>query len=291
MRCVESPQTKRLRLIDFYLCFFGKVNRSDLIQHGDIAVATASRSFNAYKERFPNNTVFNESLRAYMRSASFSPAFEHDPEAALRLIAWGQELNSIPVTTYGVSSFATVLDSLSIDIVSQVTRSILNKHCISVLYSSSTSTETRTLTPHSLFKGLGAWHIRAWDSKRRKFLCFRISRILKAQQTESSYDKTIKDDTLWNRDVVLSVAPHSKHENRNDLAIDLGMEGQYVRNITTNEALAGYVLNDLHVDCTPNASLPPHAFNLQLMNRHELEHVDSIRALVPGLIQNKDDKA
>ncbi|HIF6044138.1 hypothetical protein P3745_14325 [Vibrio parahaemolyticus] len=62
MRCVESPQTKRLRLIDFYLCFFGKVNRSDLIQHGDIAVATASRSFNAYKERFPNNTVFNESL-------------------------------------------------------------------------------------------------------------------------------------------------------------------------------------------------------------------------------------
>ncbi len=55
--------------------------------------------------------------------------------------------------------------------------------------------------------------------------------------------------------------------------------------------LLGYVLNDLHVDCTPNATLPPHAFNLQLMNRHELEHVDSIRALVPGFIQNKDNKA
>nr|WP_241901342.1 hypothetical protein [Vibrio sp. 10N.286.49.B3] len=95
---------------------------------------------------------------------------------------------------------------------------------------------------------------------------------------------TIKDDSLWNRDVVLSVAPHSKHENRNDLAIDLGMEGQYVRNITINEALAGYVLNDLHVDCTPDVSLPPHAFNLQLMNRHELENIDSIQALVPGFI-------
>lgn len=51
------------------------------------------------------------------------------------------------------------------------------------------------------------------------------------------------------------------------------------------------MLNDLHVDCTPDASLPPHAFNLQLMNRHELEHVDSIRALVPGFIQNKDEEA
>ncbi|WP_420823187.1 hypothetical protein [Vibrio rotiferianus] len=48
--------------------------------------------------------------------------------------------------------------------------------------------------------------MRAWDSKRRKFLCFRISRILKAEQTDSSCDKTIEDDSLCNRDVVLSVA-------------------------------------------------------------------------------------
>ncbi len=81
---------------------------------------------------------------------------------------------------------------------------------------------------------------------------------------------------------MLSVAPHSKHKNRSDLAIDLGMKDQYVRNISTNETLAGYVLNDLHVDCTPDASLPPHAFNLQLMNRHEVENINSIQVLVPG---------
>jgi len=285
MRSVESPQTKRLRLVDFYLYFFGRVNRSDLIKHGDIAVATASRAFNSYKDTFPGNSIFNESLRAYIASEVFSPAFEHDSEAALRLIAWGQELNTIPVKTYGVDSFSTVLDSVSTSIVFQVTRAILNQHCIDVLYSSASSTETRTLTPHSLFKGLGAWHIRAWDSKRTKFLCFRISRILKAEKANCLYTKTKEDDDLWNHVVVLSVSPHSMHENRKDLAIDLGMEGQYIRNISTNAALAGYVLNDLHVDCTPTASLPPQAFNLQLMNRHELECIESIKVLVPGFNQ------
>lgn len=282
MSYVESPQTKRLRLIDFYLYFFGKVNRADLIKHGDIATATASRSFNTYKVRFPQNMLFNESIRAYIKPQSFNPAFEHDPAAALRLIAWGEEINSIPVTTYGTSSFSMVLDTLSTDIVSQVTRAILNKHSIQVMYSSGTSTKIRTLSPHSLFKGLGAWHIRAWDSESIEFRCFRISRIIKAELSDNPDSKTIADDDLWHRNVVLSVAPHSKHKNRSDLAIDLGMEGQYVRNISTNETLAGYVLNDLHVDCTPDASLPPHAFNLQLMNRHEVENINSIQVLVPG---------
>jgi len=279
---MESQQEKRLRLIDFYLLFLGRVSRAHLMMHGDIAVATASRAFNTYREQFPSNTVFDVSKRTYVASDSFKPAFEHEPEAALKLVAWGQELNTIPTKTYGVDSFATVLDSLSPSIVAEVTRAIINQHCIKVLYSSASCTEERVLTPHSLFKGLGAWHIRAWDSKRNGFRCFRISRILQAQKVDCLYSKTIEDDELWNTLVVLSVAPHSKHENRKDLAIDLGMDGQHIRNITTNKALAGYVLNDLHVDCTPDASLPPHAFNLQLMNRHELENVESIIALVPG---------
>lgn len=288
MSHVESPQTKRLRLIDFYLYFFGKVNRSDLIKHTDISVATASRTFHTYKKQFSQNMYFNECQRSYVSTKSFMPIFEHDPEAALRLIAWGQEINNIPVTTYGINNFSMVLDTLSANSVSQVTRSILNKHSIEVLYSSGTSTETRTLTPHSLFKGLGAWHIRAWDNKRQSFRCFRISRIKNAKPATDLCSRTIKDDELWHRHVVLSVAPHSKHNNKNDLAIDLGMEGLYIRNITTNEALAGYILNDLHVDCTPDASLPPHAFNLQLMNRHELEHINSITVLVAGFNNYKN---
>lgn len=278
---MESQQEKRLKLIDFYLYFMGKANRADLMNHGDISVATASRAFNIYRKEFPDNANFDVSKRCYVISSNFVPAFDHNAKSALKLLAWGTEDSAIPIRTFGAANLSTVLEVLSPAIVSQVTRAIINKTNIKVLYSSAKDTEERNLAPHSLFHGLGAWHIRSWDSKRNDYRCFRLSRIINAEAVIGSAPVSSKNDHIWNEPVTLSVGPHSKHENMQDLAIDLGLEGKPIRNIQTNAALAGYVLNDLRVDCSPLATLPPQVFNLQLMNRHELEDIESIQALVP----------
>ncbi|EGQ8673173.1 WYL domain-containing protein [Vibrio cholerae] len=277
---MESLQEKRLRLIDFYLMFYGKVNRADLMKHGEISIATASRTFSKYRESYPENVLFDVSKRSYVRSESFEPQFSHNPLAALRLVAWGIEESKIETKTYGIESFTRVLDNICAEMVSEVTRAIVGRYTLRVTYCSSNATKERVLSPHSIFHGLGAWHVRCWDKDTNSARSFRLSRITAIKPVKTGEYKDC--DTEWNCQVTLSVAPHSKHNNRDDLAVELGMEGKPIRNIQTNAVLAGYVLNDLRVDCSPSADMPPQMFNLQLMNRHEVEHIESIQTLAPG---------
>ncbi|PMH46182.1 WYL domain-containing protein [Vibrio sp. 10N.286.49.B3] len=283
---METTQDKRLRLIDFYLMFYGKVNRADLMKHGEISIATSSRAFNQYREVFGQNLVFDVGRKCYIRSDSFQPKFEHNAFAALRLFAWGIEENQVDINTYGVINSERIIENLSPTIVSLVTQAIVERKALVVDYSSSNGQKTRTFSPHSVFFGLGSWHVRGWDSKanggKGSGRSFKVSRIVSAQATENPQYVTQQEDKEWLTAVTLSLAPHTQHVNRDNLIWELQMNGKPIRNLTTNAALAGYVLNDLRVDCSQDGILPPNVFGLQLMNRHELEDVESIQALAPG---------
>jgi hypothetical protein len=266
--------------------FYGKVNRSDLMKHGEISIATSSRAFNQYREKFPENIQFDVGRRCYIRTITFQPKFYHDAFSALRLFAWGKEETQIETETYGVQSSARIIENISVETLSHITRAIVAELPLMVEYNSSRGKKTRIFSPHTVFFSLEAWHVRGWDSEANNGLgggrSFRISRFVSATHDGCAHYILPEQDLEWQTPIILSVAPHSQHENGKNLIWELEMDGKPMRNIPTNAALAGYVLNDLRVDCSVNGILPPNIFSLQLMNRHEVEGIESIQTLGPG---------
>ncbi len=59
---------KRLEFIEFRLFWEGRVNRSDLMEQFGISVNQASADLNRYIALAPENTVYDKSLRTYVRT-------------------------------------------------------------------------------------------------------------------------------------------------------------------------------------------------------------------------------
>ncbi len=99
----KTHAEKRLAIIDLYLAFKGKVQRSDLIRHFEISTATASRTMKEYRELCPHNITYSISDRTYVAPDTFEAMYSHNLESALRLLAYGEEVSSIGGKCYGIN--------------------------------------------------------------------------------------------------------------------------------------------------------------------------------------------
>lgn len=275
--------TKRLALIDQYLLFRGQVSRADLINHFDIGIATASRTLKEYRAKFPDNMEYSVSDRSYVSASQFKSAYEHNVSQALALIAYGLEIREIEGARFGQAGPAPFSAPLSSDVVSYVTRAMVGGKPVDIEYASGSSGGTkRTIIPHSLFQGGGAWYIRAFDALRLEYRTFRLSRVRSAENSKESLTRFRgKPDTEWENQITLTLAPHPRRENQEALREDLGLNDKPVKNVTTNAVTAGFVLIDLRVDCSPEGALNPYEYHLRLMNLHELRNVESMK-IAPG---------
>lgn len=281
--------TKRLALIDQYLHFRGQVCRADLINHFDIGIATASRTLKEYRAKYPDNMAYSVSDRSYVAAKHFMPAYKHDVNRALALITYGLEIREIEGAQFGQVKPAPFSAPLSTDVVSSVTRAMVCGKPIDIEYASGSSGGTkRTILPHSLFQGGGAWYIRAFDALRSEHRTFRLNRIRSVEngQGQLTYPRD-NLDAEWKKQITLTLAPHPRRENQEALREDLGLIDKLVQNVTTNAVTAGFVLIDLRVDCSPKGSLNPYEYHLRLMNLHELQHVESMK-IAPGFASSEN---
>lgn len=280
-----SPHTaKRLAIIDLYLAFKGRVQRSDLIRHFDIGVATASRTMKEYRDRYPDNIDYSISDRTYITPETFSAAYTHDIGNALRLMAYGTETSSVGGDCYGIASPAQLTASMSIGTVSQITRAMVSKSVVTIEYSSGSSGETkRNVAPNAIFEAGGTWYFRCYDFNREDFRTFRFSRVKAAFHPEGIEHSIPEqsEDHEWNTEIVLTVGPHPYRSNQDALREDLGLTDKPVKNIVTNAAITGFVLTDLRADCSKEGTLNPYEYPIRLLNRHDLEDIDSM-SFAPG---------
>ena len=71
-RCVMPYAVEqRLRLIDFLLFQYGRVNRSAIMDYFGIGAATATRDFKAYKKLCKGNMVYDDFDKAYYKTHHF----------------------------------------------------------------------------------------------------------------------------------------------------------------------------------------------------------------------------
>ena len=87
-------------------------------------------------------------------------------------------------------------------------------------------------------------------------------------------------DEQWHKEVTLDLCPHPQHPQPMSIAQDFGMTDGHLR-VTLRAAMAGYVLRQWQVDCSPDARLRGRDFRLRLADPRQLTGVSNA-VLAPG---------
>lgn len=258
--------------------------------HSEISVATTSRALSEYREQYPDSVNYDASMKTYFAADNFSPAFAHQAQDALNLIANGKIERFVGETLEtDLTRFSILSSSLSVKVVSQVTTALTLDRTIHFdYYSASSKREKRRVQPLAIFESAGAWYFRGYDFNRENFRVFRFSRVFSINHSGVP-SNAIPADTEWQERVTVTLMPHPKHANPEAVRLDLGLVNKLVCNINTRKALVGFLLNSLRVDSSLHATLSPHQHQLYLANRHELLDLDSM-AIAPGFNEKKREE-
>ncbi|MGO4998188.1 helix-turn-helix transcriptional regulator [Oceanisphaera sp. W20_SRM_FM3] len=288
---MSSTHLKHLKIIDFHLAFFGRLQRVDLMTHCEISVATTSRALSEYRERFPDRVNYDASMKTYFAADDFKPAFAHQAQEALNFIAHGKIERFIgEAAEADLSRLPTLSASLSVPLVRHITMALaLNRPITFDYYSASSQRAQRLVQPLAIFETAKAWYFRGYDFNKEQFRIFRFSRVLSVSQTrtaqaeevQSKIQRAVPIDSDWQEQVIVTLMPHPKHPNPAALKLDLGLVDKRVCNLRVRKALVGFLLSSLRVDASANATLSPLEHQLYLANRHELVDLDSM-VLAPG---------
>jgi len=134
------------------------------------------------------------------------------------------------------------------------------------------SQEQRILEPHALVDTGLRWHVRAYSEETYDFRDFVLSRFVEAECLIDPAESSAEYDEDWMEMVSLQLGPHAglAAQKRASLLLDYGASGDVIE-VNVRRALIGYVLQRLSVDTTKDHSLNPHAYQLMLLNRDEIE--------------------
>lgn len=276
---LSQAQRERLAYIEFRLYFLGEVGRADLMKRFGVAPAGATRDFALYKDLFPDNIGFDNASKIYVIRESFTPAFEHIQERVLTALSqgFGDGVNPIagPLIPCEVPM---ALNRPQIDILAPISRAIHLGKAVKIRYFSHTSgASERVIVPFAIATDGLRWHARAFDRKSQDFRDFVISRMDKAIViTDGIIEKheMLACDIQWNRIVELALVPHPDRKHPEIAKKDYGMRDG-VFHLKLRAAMAGYILRQWHVDCSPNHSLSDEAFRLWLSDPLALYGVGS----------------
>ncbi|MAC47635.1 MAG: WYL domain-containing protein [Oceanospirillum sp.] len=282
---LSHAQRERLAFIDFSLCYFGQVNRADLITRFHTGSAAATRDLALYKEYAPKSLELVHQDKSYHRTNDFTPLFPHDPDHVLVNLARGFGDGLSISTEPSLSCLDAIkLNKPTIEILSVVMRSISQKKAIAIQYVSlSSGHSSRTIVPHSLANNGNRWHIRAYDRKTSSFRDFVITRIQTARVIEdelNSLQEGIAADKQWNRIVDLTLIVHPQAQYPEAIELDYAMANGQLE-VECRAALVGYFLNRWGVDCSETHHLDARQYHLALLEPAAIFGVENAN-LAPG---------
>jgi predicted DNA-binding transcriptional regulator YafY len=282
---VGFAQRQRLAYIDFCLLFRGHLSRNDVIERFEVGLSAGTRDFGLYRQLAPENITYDTRRKRYYQSQTFRPLFEHHPQHTLIKLA---HAISDGTDAIGDIQFPVIapaqLNVPDIFIVAHITQAILNRHPVSMIYTSlSSGSHGREFIPHAIVDNGLRWHVRGYDCKTesfRDFVLTRISQVNKVSRAVLEHE-TQASDHQWNRTLVLQLSPHPHNvEFPTAIELDYAMQDG-VLNIETRAALAGYLLRRWNVDCSEHAELRGAEFQLHLRNRQTLMGAENL-AIAPG---------
>lgn len=281
---LSAAQRQRLAFIEFRVWFYGEVARKHVLERFEVASAAGTRDLMLYKQLAPHNVSYEHKHYRYL--PTFQPLFEHDADKVLAALTSG----TIAVDTG--SNCATLshaapkrLHQPDLNTLATVTRAIHQGQVLALTYlSMKKGPSPRIVVPHSLVDSGLRWHLRGFDRSKGHFRDLVLTRMQDVRAVldgaAPAQQERIEADTHWNRVLTLTLVPHPSCLHPEVVAKDFGMQGGVLK-VSLRSAVAGYVLRQWQVDCSPDASLRGHDIRLRLADPTELHGAGSA-ALAPG---------
>ncbi len=272
---------QRLQYIEVMAYYYGVVSRNDVARAFGISDPAATKDLALYGKLAPDNLIYKQSVFGYVPGPTFEPVIaDLSPAAVLPMIAHNLTGMCGP---YGeVRIFGIPAESLPIparlpsrEITAQVLRAVAQRKKLRLHYHSLSDRESehaRIIEPHALCHNGLRWHIRAYNEETFDFRDFVLSRIGDAEMLEEQAESSPQYDEEWVETLVLELIPHPglPEKKRLSLLLDYSAEAGIIT-INVRRALLGYLLQQLSVDTTADHSLNPHAYQLVVANRDEVE--------------------
>lgn len=283
---ISFVQRQRLLYIDFKLLFVGHITRSEIVQHFELGLSAATRDLNLYKTIAPENLQYDTTDKRYFITSAFNPVFQHDARKTLIKLAHQitDGADAITELTFPVEA-PSQLNVPNIFVIAKLTQAIMNKHAVSMIYTSLTSgSNAREFVPHSIVDNGLRWHVRGFDKKSgtfRDFVLTRISHVKQILDNIVAPHQTKQEDHQWQRIMPLQLIPHPNNiKHPTAIEMDFAMENG-VLELNVRAAMAGYLLRRWNVDCTSEASLSGPEYQLFLRNRQTLYGAENL-TIAPG---------
>lgn len=282
---LNQIQRERLAFIEFRLWFLGDIRRQDLMDRFGTGPAVATRDLTAYRELAPANIVFDGSRKLYMPSEEFRPVFPFRPDRVMSALSrgFGDGLNEVG-QGYLNCEFPVRLNQPPLDVLAVITRSIHQQRAVRLTYHSlNHGPSEREIVPFALVDSGLRWHARVYDRKSAEFRDLVITRMEAPIQLPESPVRAHEKgdhDIQWSRLVELELVPHPNQERPEIVARDFAMVNGVLR-LPVRAAIAGYVLQQWKVDCSPDHSLDPRMYRLSLADPLALYGVQNA-VLAPG---------
>lgn len=284
---LASAQRERLAFIEFRLWFFGEVTRKNVIDRFGVGTAAGTRDLMLYRDLAPENARYEGKVYHYL--PTFKPLFQHQVHRVLSALTSGfgeGELSSAgAVIPHEVPAR---LNQPDLNVLAKVTRAIRGGCPLKLSYHSiKTGLVEREIVPHALVDSGLRWHVRAFDRSKDEFRDLVLTRMENLTEFQAGSvlaaaqaNERQSADAQWQRMLELNLVPHPACRHPTSIERDFGMIAGVLK-LSTRAAMAGYVLRQWQVDCSPDASLRGTEYRLRLANPAVLFGVSSAD-LAPG---------
>lgn len=290
---LSAAQRQRLAYIEFRVWFFGEVTRKDVLDRFGLATAAGTRDMVLYRDLAPNNVAYEG--KVYRYQPTFTPLFEHQAERVLAMLTAGFGEGEPPSMGESLPHAVPArLNQPPLDILAAVTRAIHGGYPLRLTYHSmKTGAVAREIVPHALVDSGLRWHVRAYDRTKGEFRDLVLTRMENIEPLENQ--STVNPvqshelpaaDAQWQKEINLDLLPHPAHPHPSSIARDFGMGAPGALRVTLRAAVAGYVLRQWQVDCSPDARLREREFRLWLADTAQLNGVDNA-VLAPGFVKGE----
>ena len=284
---LSAAQRQRLSFIEFRLWFFGSVTRKEVLDRFDLATAAGTRDMSLYRELAPLNMAYERKRYQYL--PTFRPLFEHPVERVLAALTAGFGEGE-PAAAGECLPHASParLNHPPLETLATVTRAIQGGYPLQLTYHSmKTGAVPREIVPHALVDSGLRWHVRAYDRTKGAFRDLVLTRMESVAPPRAdstcmliqAHEQRAADDQ-WQKVITLDLLPHPANPHSSSIERDFGMTEGRLR-VTVRAAVAGYVLRQWQVDCSPDSHLRGAEFRLRLVDLWQLDGVENA-VLAPG---------
>jgi hypothetical protein len=268
---------RRLEFIDFRLFWDGRFNRRDLAETFGISAQQASSDIAQYIALAPANLIYDQALKAYLRTPTYEPKLMHASAERylLQLVAlendWMRQEDTWFDSTPPIENVSLLRKRTNALILLHILDAISQRGKLEIQYKSITGTAEprRVIAPHALFHAIGRWYVRAWSTEHSDFRDYNLFRIGQVGEIEvAAIDHTLDFEWIHKIDLILAPNPALSKSQQAALEAEYGMTGGKLV-VTKRLSQTFYLMTEHNLDVEPDV-LPAGKQQLVLLNRGEV---------------------